>query len=110
MIPQLLAKSVRLSRASAWIRASADRGWMSEKHPLLAAEGKRFYLTSPFIEPDGLEHFAEALSELDFCPALAILLHLPFACARSENAISASTKEHSEVCLRFLNHGQANPC
>lgn len=26
---------------------------MSEKHPLLAAEEKCFYLTSPFIEPDG---------------------------------------------------------
>ena len=28
---------------------------MSEKYPLLAAEEKCFYLTSPFIEPDGLE-------------------------------------------------------
>ena len=41
-------------RAPAWIRASADGGWMSEKHPLLAEEEKCFYLTSPFIEPDGL--------------------------------------------------------
>jgi hypothetical protein len=28
---------------------------MSEKYPLLAAEEKCFYLTSPFIEPDGLD-------------------------------------------------------
>ena len=32
---------------------------MSEKYPLLAAEEKCFYLTSPFIEPDGVEHPAE---------------------------------------------------
>jgi hypothetical protein len=36
---------------------------MSEKYPLLAAEEKCFYLTSPFIDPDGLmkviHHFAE---------------------------------------------------
>jgi hypothetical protein len=44
-----------------------------------------------FGPPDGLEHFAEALSELDFCPALAILLHLPFVCAKYENSISEST-------------------
>jgi hypothetical protein len=30
-------------------------GWMSEKHPLLSEEEKCFYLTSPFIEPDGLK-------------------------------------------------------
>lgn len=40
-------------RAPARIRASADGGWMSEKHPLLAEEDKCFFLTSPFIEPDG---------------------------------------------------------
>jgi hypothetical protein len=28
---------------------------MSEKHPLLAEEEECFFLTSPFIEPDGLE-------------------------------------------------------
>jgi hypothetical protein len=28
---------------------------MSEKYPPLAAEEKCFYLTSPFIEPDGHE-------------------------------------------------------
>jgi hypothetical protein len=31
-----------------------DGGWMSEKHPLLAEEEECFFLTSPFIEPDGL--------------------------------------------------------
>ncbi len=40
-------------RAPARIRASADGGWMSKKHPLLAEEEECFYLTSPFIEPDG---------------------------------------------------------
>lgn len=55
MIPQPPAKSVRPSRASARIRASADGGWMSEKYPLLAEEEECFFLTSPFIEPDGLE-------------------------------------------------------
>jgi hypothetical protein len=53
MIPQPPAKSVRPSRASARIRASADGGWMSEKYPLLAEEEECFFLTSPFIEPDG---------------------------------------------------------
>jgi hypothetical protein len=28
---------------------------MSEKYPLLAEEEECFFLTSPFIEPDGLE-------------------------------------------------------
>jgi hypothetical protein len=55
MIPQPPAKSVRPSCASARIRASVDGGWMSEKHPLLAEEEECFFLTSPFIEPDGLE-------------------------------------------------------
>ena len=53
MIPQPPAKSVRPSRAPAKIRASADGGWMSEKYPLHADEEKCFFLTSPFIEPDG---------------------------------------------------------
>jgi hypothetical protein len=53
MIPQPPAKSVRPSRAPAKIRASADGGWMSEKYPLLAEEEECFFLTSPFIEPDG---------------------------------------------------------
>jgi hypothetical protein len=53
MIPQSPAKSVRPSRASARIRASADGGWMSEKYPLLAEEEGCFFLTSPFIEPEG---------------------------------------------------------
>jgi hypothetical protein len=59
MIPQPPAKSVRPSRASARIRASADGGWMSEKYPLLAEEEECFFLTSPFIEPDGLDHLAQ---------------------------------------------------
>jgi hypothetical protein len=58
MIPQPPAKSVRPSRAPAKIRASADGGWMSEKYPLLAEEEECFFLTSPFIEPDGLERLA----------------------------------------------------
>jgi len=60
MIPQSPAKSVRPSRASARIRASADGGWMSEKYPILAEEEECFFLTSPFIEPDGL-HLAGTL-------------------------------------------------
>jgi hypothetical protein len=35
---------------------------MSEKHPLLAAEEECFYLTSPFIEPDGPERSGSAVS------------------------------------------------
>jgi hypothetical protein len=31
---------------------------MSEKHPLLAEEEECFFLTSPFIEPDGLDYLA----------------------------------------------------
>ena len=42
-------------RAPARNRASADGGWMSEKHPFLAEEEKCFYLKSPLIEPDGLD-------------------------------------------------------
>jgi hypothetical protein len=41
------------SMSKARIRADADGDSMSEKHPLLAEEAECFYMTSPFIEPDG---------------------------------------------------------
>ncbi len=55
-------------RAPARIHASADRGWMSKKHPLLAEEEECFYLTSSSIEPDGpavdVANFRERLGAL----------------------------------------------
>ena len=66
MIPQPPAKSVRPSRAPDKIRASADGGWMSEKYPLLAEQEECFFLTSPFIEPDGHERAAaRRVSEIE---------------------------------------------
>lgn len=55
MTPQITGDIALARRAPARDRAAADGGWMSEKHPLLAVEEACFYLTSPFIEPDGLE-------------------------------------------------------
>jgi len=47
-------KTCTVSRAPERVRGAASGGWMSEKYPILTAEEKCFYLTSPpFIEPDG---------------------------------------------------------
>lgn len=55
MTPQTTGEIGSTNCAPARTLAAAVGGWMSEKHRLLAEEQECFYLTSIFIELDGLE-------------------------------------------------------
>jgi hypothetical protein len=54
MTPQITGEIGSARRAPARVRATADRGLDVRKTSPPAEEEECFYLTSPFIEPDGL--------------------------------------------------------
>jgi hypothetical protein len=69
MTPQITGEIGSARLAPARVRAAADRGLDVRKHPRLAVKEECFYVTSPFIEPDGLIIRSRSSSEavLEYC-------------------------------------------